>query len=68
MPHMADPPRGDSYRPDLVAHHTRGFFGDDGVARAGRLLVASDHGQPGQPVYERLGHLRIERWTGWLRP
>ena len=28
-------------------------------------LIASD---AGQPVYERLGYLRIVRWTCWLRP
>jgi hypothetical protein len=29
------------------------------------VLIASDEGQP---VYERLGYLRIVRWTCWLRP
>ena len=29
------------------------------------VLVASDDGRP---VYERMGYLPIERWTGWLRP
>jgi len=29
------------------------------------VLAASD---AGQPLYERLGYLRIERWTVWLRP
>jgi GNAT superfamily N-acetyltransferase len=28
-------------------------------------LIASDDGQP---VYERLGYLRVERWTVWVRP
>lgn len=31
----------------------------------GAVLLASDSGQP---VYERLGYLRIVRWTFWLRP
>lgn len=29
------------------------------------VLLASDDGQP---VYERMGYLRIERWTAWIRP
>lgn len=29
------------------------------------VLLASDDGQP---VYERMGYVRIERWTAWLRP
>jgi hypothetical protein len=29
------------------------------------VLLASDEGQP---VYERMGYVRIERWTAWLRP
>jgi predicted N-acetyltransferase YhbS len=28
-------------------------------------LVASD---AGQPVYERLGYLRLVRWTCWVKP
>ncbi|MFG1813031.1 hypothetical protein ACGFIF_04615 [Kribbella sp. NPDC049174] len=28
-------------------------------------LIASD---AGQPVYQRLGYLRLERWTVWIRP
>jgi len=28
-------------------------------------LIASDFGQP---VYQRLGYLRLERWTVWVRP
>lgn len=29
------------------------------------VLLGSDDGQP---VYERMGYVRIERWTVWLRP
>lgn len=29
------------------------------------VLIASDNGQP---VYQRLGYLRLERWTVWVRP
>lgn len=29
------------------------------------VLIASD---AGQPLYQRLGYLRLERWTVWLRP
>jgi hypothetical protein len=35
------------------------------IADQPSVLIASDDGQP---VYERLGYLRIERWTAWLRP
>jgi GNAT superfamily N-acetyltransferase len=28
-------------------------------------LLASDNGQP---VYQRLGYVRVERWTVWVRP
>jgi hypothetical protein len=35
------------------------------IADQPSVLIASDDGQP---VYERLGYLRIERWTIWLRP
>jgi hypothetical protein len=29
------------------------------------VLIASDSGQP---VYERLDYVRIERWTVWVKP
>jgi hypothetical protein len=35
------------------------------IAEQPSVLIASDDGQP---VYERLGYLRVERWTVWLRP
>ena len=108
MPDLADLPRGDFYRPDVIDGTTRVFVGYDGPtplatsaahsaagvtvvenvavlpAAGGKgggaaitwaatrawpdqpaVLIASD---AGQPVYERLGYLRLVRWTCWLRP
>lgn len=50
--------RGKGAGAAVTAAATTGFSDQSAV------LLASDDGQP---VYERLGYLRLERWTVWLR-
>lgn len=51
--------RGKGAGAAVTAAATTAFPGQPAV------LLASDDGQP---VYQRLGYLRIVRWTAWLRP
>jgi Acetyltransferase (GNAT) domain len=51
--------RGKGAGTAVTAAATTAFAGQPAV------LIASD---AGQPIYQRLGYLRVERWTAWLRP